>query len=470
MVEIKLISESVETPEYNIGIQLRNAFAADLKDVAEGKIIIATNVTFYGQETKDLDIFIFGKLGKGFKKRLAIPQLSKDSLTFKNLYIGSFCFAIDIRHQQVNQIKVENEKVYVTFNNKLFNITDYSFKQKFSANHFLEDTIQQKIFVCGFTNFTNLTDTTEIEKIDNLIAGELSIDKLFQKALYQKGELYHNTQGSDWWGFNILNKNFDKFDSLESAIVSFTQIKENIGQITKQKLENLTKKAILQDQEFVAAIGKMPLIIKGGAGTGKTMKLIKIAKDLYDSGNRCLILTYNKMLVNDLNRLTTLAGIKNAEAEPSILVQSIHFLMKKLMTDLKVFEDEINREASKVETELESMQIEGKIDGTIKEEFINNFKSEYFIDNYNDLLTATLTFVNANKSIIDNNEEIKKIKKWDYILIDEGQDWLLEERELLYSVFGQNNFIITDGSNQLIRTNNQLQWDIFNSKKNSSFQ
>ena len=74
----------------------------------------------------------------------------------------------------------------------------------------------------------------------------------------------------------------------------------------------------------------MPVIIRGPAGSGKTMKLIGIAKDLYLQKNRCLFLTYNQSLVKDLTRLVTLAEIKTSIPDPAISIDSIHSFLYKI--------------------------------------------------------------------------------------------------------------------------------------------
>ena len=45
---------------------------------------------------------------------------------------------------------------------------------------------------------------------------------------------------------------------------------------------------------------------------------------------------------------------------------------------------------------------------------------------------CALTFDDGDRSIID----------WDYVLIDEGQDWPGDERDLLYSIFGAERVIV----------------------------
>jgi superfamily I DNA and RNA helicase len=40
---------------------------------------------------------------------------------------------------------------------------------------------------------------------------------------------------------------------------------------------------------------------------------------------------------------------------------------------------------------------------------------------------------------------------WDHVLVDEGQDWPEDERDILYQCFGPHRCIVADGVHQLIR-------------------
>ena len=93
--------------------------------------------------------------------------------------------------------------------------------------------------------------------------------------------------------------------------------------VSRSKLEKITKAAILKDQLYAQAIGEKLVVIRGRAGTGKTVKLLHIAHDLcVNQQKRCLILTYNKALVSDIRRLIALAGIGDDITEPTMDVRT----------------------------------------------------------------------------------------------------------------------------------------------------
>ena len=47
---------------------------------------------------------------------------------------------------------------------------------------------------------------------------------------------------------------------------------------------------------------------------------------------------------------------------------------------------------------------------------------------------------------------------WDYIMIDESQNWPKDERDILYSLYDHKIFVIADGIDQMVRGQEQADW------------
>lgn len=47
---------------------------------------------------------------------------------------------------------------------------------------------------------------------------------------------------------------------------------------------------------------------------------------------------------------------------------------------------------------------------------------------------------------------------WDFILVDEGQDWPEEERDLLFAMFGPERVVVADGVDQFVRATRRCDW------------
>ncbi len=174
-------------------------------------------------------------------------------------------------------------------------------------------------------------------------------------------------------------------------------------------------------------------VITGRAGTGKTIHLLQVAFKLAsrDNHKRCLLLTYNRALVNDIRRL-------------------IDF------TDMPA-----------------------KMDGrtvsiNTSDSFFINLLKEWGVDGANDLNPAASNYKEKFRSCLqkfleslanETTEEIAAYRElagressWDYILIDEAQDWDDLRKQVLFKVFGANHIIVADGVDQFMENNKKQDW------------
>jgi hypothetical protein len=56
--------------------------------------------------------------------------------------------------------------------------------------------------------------------------------------------------------------------------------------------------------------------------------------------------------------------------------------------------------------------------------------------------------------MLSRHEEVA----WDYLLVDEAQDWDDDERKVLFRIFGAEKIIIADGRDQLVRSHQPCNW------------
>ena len=70
------------------------------------------------------------------------------------------------------------------------------------------------------------------------------------------------------------------------------------------------------------------------------------------------------------------------------------------------------------------------------------------------LTQGVVTRQDIQQFMKENADEVA----WDKILIDEGQDWPENEKEILFRIFDSKNFIVADGVDQLTRDHPKLDW------------
>ena len=55
-------------------------------------------------------------------------------------------------------------------------------------------------------------------------------------------------------------------------------------------------------------------------------------------------------------------------------------------------------------------------------------------------------------------EQNHQLVSWDYIMIDEAEDWNTFEVEILYSIFGPSKIVISQAPDQKVRASNDPKW------------
>jgi hypothetical protein len=448
-INIKLKGQA-DTDEYKVGLQLKKIFESPIPNELDGKavegdITIVTNVTLFGQEVKDVDIVVFGKLGQGYKRRLKFRPRNEDSYITKNVFFSNFCFTIELKKHYLQDINIgAMNNILVNYNGKKHDVTYQSERQKYSLVRYLKnsDEVGKSIWVSNFIWLKNVTKQELLPltkgKEHNILPSEFGIDWLLMLMLSQSKPFEHTKTGFPYWGFQSWKTNEVKFSDIEKALDLFETVKKNVGSISRSHFERMSKR-ILKEQKFAEAIldssdkGGKFVIIQGKAGTGKTVKLLNIACDLcLNYQKRCLILTYNFTLVADIRRTLTFAHIPDGVGRESV----------RIMTLFKFFIDLF-----------EGFGIYTGKDVLDDKEFFNNYES---------YCKALSEFIKENKKPDVDIEDIMKqnhqLVNWDFIMIDEAQDWNPFEVEILYSIFGPSKIVISQAPDQKIRALNDPKW------------
>ena len=302
--------------------------------------------------------------------------------------------------------------------------TSQSEKQKYSLRRYIEENTGAKLWVENIIWLRNVLKSNGPKNINNIF--------------------YSDSSWSDF--IDLIAQNFQK-EPPKKIISSFysTDFKKSRDELTKEiriskldrkKIENISKEFTDREQtKYYEKMGKQLLLFRGRGGTGKTVRLLQLAYYLYHKKcDRVLILTYNTALVADLQRLLAIKKIRNNIAGQGLEVKTIHQFMFQWF------------KAMKLDT--------------------NNF-----IDKYHDLQKDFLNYLKegalTKEEVKDTIQEESTNLAWDYIMIDESQDWPENEKKILYELYGPNKFVIADGVDQLVRGVTPINWRDNINKANS---
>jgi hypothetical protein len=173
--------------------------------------------------------------------------------------------------------------------------------------------------------------------------------------------------------------------------------------------------------------------VTGRGGSGKTTTLALVAIRLAEAGERVLILTFHRTLRTNIAQLIdSLAERCNVAAGSVHVDTTMNFLMSVL-------------EALDVAAPLKS-------DGVSVD-----------WDNLDRTLDETRALLLGQVESPSGDAARLKAKyparfAWDYILVDESQDWHDAERDFLRALFGHRRIILADGRDQLVRRRVACNW------------
>ena len=116
------IKGNQETNEYKDAIALKEIFENDfINKAVEGEIIIISNATLFGQETKDVDLIVIGKF-KSYRVDVKTKTIIKDGKEKKeldqikrHLYVNDFCFVIETKRHRAEDILLEGTTLLVKY-------------------------------------------------------------------------------------------------------------------------------------------------------------------------------------------------------------------------------------------------------------------------------------------------------------------------------------------------------------------
>lgn len=443
-VLISICGAEKESDEYQAALCLKDIINKSLPSKVNGEIVLVVSATLFGQDVKDVDLMMLGTI-QNYTPTLVFAVKDKDEngnvigihTEKKPVDIKNFCTTIEIKRHDISGVSIQGTDVFVKYNAEKHCVTSQSNKQKYAVKRFFENQINFSPFVTNVIWFTQI-DREDISALlmrkesqmkSNLIGSDFDFKELMQLLAWQTSPFYSRGE------YHLECRYEDcSVNKLKDALELFSRVKEQMGELTRKRIELLTSKAFLKNQ-LVDTNGKVS-IYRGRAGTGKTVGLIQTAIALVDELQaRVLMLTYNKALVSDIRRLFALAELPDMFDESCVYVNTMHSYFYRLIN---------------------SVMYDGKMQGL------------KFLDNYEKVLRDFNDFMEDEDSV----EIVKEIAvsdpqlDWDYVLIDEAQDWTTIERDIILKLFDKGKIIIADGGLQFVRRIDACDWSVIRERNN----
>lgn len=432
-VIVRVIGENNGSDEYDAGLKLKGLIE-DLPASILGEVVIYPNATILGQAVKDIDIVVMGEL-QNYSPSLRYFEDGEEKTD--KVTIESFCLAIEVKSHTADAIVREGTNWLVPYKQRMHNVTEQSNQQKTSLFSFFKNQIGVSPYVTNVIWFTETlhSEIEELKKADkkkieaNVISGECDFKEFAQQVVLQSN-IYRRRNNIV---ISALPSEYD-LQRFERAMNFFATQKVGMGELTRKRVEQITRKniegGIVQRQN-----GKLS-IYRGRAGTGKTVGLIQTAIEMVDVEDcRILILTYNKLLVADIRRLFALAELPDMFDYRCVEINTLQSYFYKLA----------NR-----------CIYDGKLDSLV---YIENYET------YMKEVVETLSDEEMREIVIEQCRQDIDLN-WDYVFVDEAQDWTNYERDILLKLFVPEQIVIADGGQQFVRKINPCDWLVVKNRNN----
>ena len=391
----------------------------DVKNKPQWHVLLIPSAKCYGERREDIDILLFAKFAN------PLPSFIRpEGIT----YVDSLFLAIEVKDTQPDRVRFNGNKVEVRYKSKWQgshgsdnsrheweDVTKQSHEQRYSIINYLGEKGVKSPWVTNIIWLRNVLTKDLPEGRHNIVGSDSSWGDFLRKA---------NTLNTQY-GDIIRASKPDNTHDWHEAVAVFSK-KMTPSRLDRKRMEKISD-SFLASQQYAEKLGEQLLIFRGRGGTGKTVRLLRLAHHFYEKEHaRVLILTYNQALVSDIKRLFALMSIRSGIGERRIRIQTIHSFMYKILAGLEIIPP-------------------------VCDDFFSNY--ELYKAEALDLMAAVRPD-DINRLARQDSDTFN----WDFILIDEAQDWPPDERDVLFSLYDFRRFILADGVAQLARNLKPTNW------------
>ncbi|GAB5459321.1 MAG: DEAD/DEAH box helicase family protein [Henriciella sp.] len=337
--------------------------------------------------------------------------------------IHSFVLIVEVKNHSPDNIRFRGTNLAVRYNGKWSDATHQCDQQTFAFKRFQQSSItgDEKRYPVFVQRAIWLARTPE-KAVPQAIE-KSSVPVVFQDVTWSKLIRYlsvPNNQTNKVVQAFFPDPQYHSFETLYSKLTREV-VPTNLD---LERVNILSQKKRFKNQKYVQNLGDQLLVFKGRGGTGKTVTLIQMAMFLARQGYRCVLVTYNHGLISDISRLLYFAAQRDPALEKVPQVQTRYSFIQDQY--IRIFGEESDR-------------------GLVRH-----------------VMTTTQDLDDLEAARLARLLNVKDLQAdFDFALIDEGQDWNPEQRDLIYKMFGAEHVVVADGVDQFVGRN-RCRWDTTN--------
>ena len=401
-----------------------------IEDDPDSCIFLIPNVQCHGENPRDIDLVILGSMAPQqavFEPTIQLRLIDGTLVEADVVHVRTLCIALEIKDHDPRYVRFFGTKAEVKYHQAhdrdlWHSASQQSEKQRYSVRNYLARHIprEQIPHVTNLIWLRNVTRDMLPPEPHNILPSTLTWTTLLNAVAANAGLFREGL------GITVACSRPDSSLCFADAC-KLLSLRLEPTALDRRRMDRIANAQVRE--EWLKDLGKRQIVFEGRGGTGKTVILLGLAWRLQKRYHaRVLFLTYNRALVADLQRLLVLMGLSDDYGHPYVEVQTIHSFVYDILDRF----DLLNRE-------------EGD-----------------FLESYDEYRAQLLALLKGGALTVTDLADITKISPerflWDYVFVDEGQDWFTEERDILHMLYAPDRFVIADGSDQLVRSESTCDW------------
>jgi len=438
MIHIAELGGTPTTAEHRAAEFLREALRTEWPEAETDPlfdVVIVPSARCFGRKISEIDILLIAQCPTNttFHPIGPVPGRGGESLEIEEVDVRSVMIVVEVKDHVAADVRFLGGTVHVRYiehgEGRWHDASAQSHAQAISAASFVRSHGLRPPFVRNILWLRNIRAHELPAACDNVIGANLTWTLLLQTALRVAGPIWRD-------GAWLL----DAFESSDkpAEIARLFAAEMQPTELDRRRMERLSEQAArlaVEKSGLEAKLGNRLVIVRGRGGTGKTVFLLQMARRLYDREDaRVLILTYNRALVADIRRLMVLVGISTRLYGRSIYVQTVHSYLFEVCAALGI------AKCPPADTD----------DGAAFDRAYAQMKAEA-LEFFRSGAVTPADFARLR-------QEGAHAFAFDYVFIDEGQDWPSDERDFLVGIFTHRNIVVADGMEQLVRLGVPADW------------
>jgi hypothetical protein len=387
------------------GIEAANSTEDQIKIIAGAKIS--------GYRVSDIDVVVCAKFrqGRRFMPKRALTDSNNARVINQPVSVPNLLVAIEIKDHGASGVRFTGDNVEVKYSRVgpvvWKSATDQNINQVHSLRDYFSDQ-QLDLYVHRLVILRGLDQIKCNGALPKLFSGADFLTALAVTShIFKRGKDYALSSGPD--------------DSIERALGAPLFRRLVPSSLDRKRMDRIAARSS-EASEWQKLLGSKMLRFRGRGGSGKTILLLQMAWHAYEEkGVRTLVLTYNHALAADISRLMALLGIPSTADNGGIAVETVMSFMLSWFSRLQLLD-------------------------------ANN---ETLLEQYDKYCSSAAEMLKAG-AITSRDVEATKTSDperfaFDYVFVDEAQDWPENEIETLKLLYGPTRICLADGVDQLIR-------------------